>query len=165
MQSVSSRIWTRVTVSISYDDNDYTTGTSTTTPRAPPDFHMLKILLIAVHAFARYILISLSVDETLLPRYMNLSTNFPELLFRVEISPSWLKHMYCFVCIHMETNASSCLLQAMQQGFNLDRWICKKCYIICIVYIHNSFCGILSASCFFSVKQFSFIRSIDVQST
>ena len=29
MQSVSSRIWTRVTVSISYDDNHYTTGTST----------------------------------------------------------------------------------------------------------------------------------------
>ena len=28
MLSVSSRIWTRVTVSISYDDNHYTTGTS-----------------------------------------------------------------------------------------------------------------------------------------
>ena len=28
MQSVSSRIWTRVAVSISYDDNDYTTGTA-----------------------------------------------------------------------------------------------------------------------------------------
>ena len=28
MQSVSSRIWTRVAVSTSYDDNDYTTGTS-----------------------------------------------------------------------------------------------------------------------------------------
>ena len=27
MQSVSSLIWTRVAVSISYDDNDYTTGT------------------------------------------------------------------------------------------------------------------------------------------
>ena len=27
MQSVSSRIWTRVTVSISYDDNHYTMGT------------------------------------------------------------------------------------------------------------------------------------------
>ena len=26
MQSVSSRIWTRVAVSISHDDNDYTTG-------------------------------------------------------------------------------------------------------------------------------------------
>ena len=29
MQSVSSRIWTRVAVSISYDDNHYTMGTST----------------------------------------------------------------------------------------------------------------------------------------
>ena len=28
MQPVSSRIWTRVAVFISYDDNDYTTGTS-----------------------------------------------------------------------------------------------------------------------------------------
>ena len=28
MQLVSSRIWTHVAVSISYDDNDYTTGTS-----------------------------------------------------------------------------------------------------------------------------------------
>ena len=30
MLSVSCRIWTRVAVSISYDDNDYTTGTSWT---------------------------------------------------------------------------------------------------------------------------------------
>ena len=30
MQSVSSRIWTCVVVSISYDDNDYTMGTSIT---------------------------------------------------------------------------------------------------------------------------------------
>ena len=29
MQSVLSKIWTRDAVSISYDDNDYTTGTST----------------------------------------------------------------------------------------------------------------------------------------
>ena len=28
MQSDSSRIWTRVAVSIYYDDNNYTTGTS-----------------------------------------------------------------------------------------------------------------------------------------
>ena len=28
MQSVSTRIWTRVTMSISYDDNQYTTGAS-----------------------------------------------------------------------------------------------------------------------------------------
>ena len=29
MQSVSSRIWTRIAAFISYGDNDYTTGTST----------------------------------------------------------------------------------------------------------------------------------------
>ena len=29
IQSVSSKIWTHVAVSISYDDNHYTTGTST----------------------------------------------------------------------------------------------------------------------------------------
>ena len=28
MQPVSSKIWTRVAVSISYDNNNYTTGTS-----------------------------------------------------------------------------------------------------------------------------------------
>ena len=33
MQSVSSRIWTRVAVFISYDDNNYTTGTSTDAQR------------------------------------------------------------------------------------------------------------------------------------
>ena len=32
MQSVSSRIWTRVAVFISYDDNDYTPGTSQQKP-------------------------------------------------------------------------------------------------------------------------------------
>ena len=33
MQSISSRIWTRVAVSISYDDNHYIMGTSTNSQR------------------------------------------------------------------------------------------------------------------------------------
>ena len=37
MLSVSSRIWIRVAVSISYDDNHYTTGTKT--PRLLHDYH------------------------------------------------------------------------------------------------------------------------------
>ena len=48
MQSVSSRIWTRAAVFISYDDNNYTTGTSLLhhghlliTPRAPPYFFII----------------------------------------------------------------------------------------------------------------------------
>ena len=38
MQSFSSRIWTHVAVSISYDDNDYTTGTPYSPDLAPCDF-------------------------------------------------------------------------------------------------------------------------------
>ena len=58
------------------------------------DFHMINSLLIAIHAYAGYILTSLSVDETLLLRYLNLSTNFRGPPFRVEMAPSHLKHMY-----------------------------------------------------------------------
>ena len=36
MQSVSSRFWTRVAVSISYDDNHYTTGTLQISYRKKP---------------------------------------------------------------------------------------------------------------------------------
>ena len=50
------------------------------------DFHISDDLSIAVHGFARSILISFSVDETLLPRYVNVSTNFRESPFRVEMS-------------------------------------------------------------------------------
>ena len=42
------------------------------------DFHMIVSLSIAVHAFARRILMSLSVDEALLPRYVDFSSNFRE---------------------------------------------------------------------------------------
>ena len=37
------------------------------------DFHMIDNLLIAVHAFASCTMMSFSVDETLIPRYMNFS--------------------------------------------------------------------------------------------
>ena len=60
-------------------------------------------------------------------------------------------HILRFVCVHVEINASCCLLQVMQQGFGLGRCICKKRYVICIVCFHYSFCWISSASCFFLV--------------
>ena len=40
-----------------------------------PDFYMIDSLLIVVHVFTMRMLTSLSVDEILLPRYVNLSTN------------------------------------------------------------------------------------------
>ena len=48
----------------------------------------------AVNAFTRCMLTSLSIDEILLPRYVNLSTNFRGLPLRVEMAPSHLKHIY-----------------------------------------------------------------------
>ena len=40
------------------------------------DFHIINNLLKAIHTFTGYILMSFSVDEMLLLRYLNLSTNF-----------------------------------------------------------------------------------------
>ena len=45
MKSFSSRIWTRVAVSISYDDKHYTTGTSF------PEASSLKVSIVAVLMF------------------------------------------------------------------------------------------------------------------
>ena len=39
------------------------------------DFHMIDRLSLAVHAFASHVSMSVSVDETLLPRKVNLSIN------------------------------------------------------------------------------------------
>ena len=62
------------------------------------DFHMTDSLSIAVHAFVTHVWMSISVDETLLPRLVNLSTSFRELPFCAEILPLWLKHMYSVLC-------------------------------------------------------------------
>ena len=57
------------------------------------DFPMIDNLSIAFHIFDRFMLTSLSVDEMLLPRYVNLSTDFSGLPLRVEKAPFCLKHM------------------------------------------------------------------------
>ena len=53
-------------------------------------FHMIDSLLIAVQDFVSHMLISFSVDETLLPRYVNLSTHLRGVPSSVEMSPVWL---------------------------------------------------------------------------
>ena len=52
------------------------------------DFHMTDSLSIAVHAFVSRVSMSFSVDETLLPRYVNLSTSFREVPSSVEMWPA-----------------------------------------------------------------------------
>ena len=48
---------------------------------------MTDSLSMAIHAFASRMLMSVSVDETLLSREVNLSTSFRELPFSEEMSP------------------------------------------------------------------------------
>ena len=54
------------------------------------DFHMIESLSIAVHAFISRVSMSFSVDETLLPRYVNLSTSLREAPSSVVMLPVWL---------------------------------------------------------------------------
>ena len=60
-----------------------------------------SIWSIAVHTFTRHILTSFSVNETLLPRYVNLSTSFRGPPYRVEIASSHWKHMYSVMVMFM----------------------------------------------------------------
>ena len=68
------------------------------------DFHMIDDLFVADHAFPIHVLTSLSVDEILLPRYVNCSTGFRGLPLSMEMSPFFLKHMtrenvwMCLIC-------------------------------------------------------------------
>ena len=53
-------------------------------------------------------LTSLSVDEILLPRYINWFTNFRGFLFNMEMTPFCFKHGYSFlICNHVVANASA----------------------------------------------------------
>ena len=58
------------------------------------DFYTTDRISIVVHAFASHVLMPVLVDETLLPRQVNLSTSFRELQFSVVMLPLWLKHAY-----------------------------------------------------------------------
>ena len=59
---------------------------------------MIESLSIAVHAFVSRVSMSFSVDETLLPRKVNLSTSFKEVPSSVEMSPFLLKHINSVLC-------------------------------------------------------------------
>ena len=74
---------------------------------ARSDFHMINNLSIAIHAFPMYILTLLSVDEILLPRYVNWSINFKDLQSSVEMASFCLKHSTLF---YLSSRTGQCLL-------------------------------------------------------
>ena len=64
------------------------------------DFHMIDNPSIAFYSDVRRILISLSVGEILLPRYLSLSTYFRSLPLQKEMAPSsYLKHIYSVLLV------------------------------------------------------------------
>ena len=70
MQSVSSRFWTRVAVSISYDDNHYSTGT----------FKMMISITVSAYLFI-YFLKALSFWSTLIPGIKHIDIFFQYAIF------------------------------------------------------------------------------------
>ena len=58
MQSVRSRIWTRIAVFISYGDNDYTTGTSDKGVAPSPTLGVVAIEKVDMQSNQTYILVS-----------------------------------------------------------------------------------------------------------
>ena len=81
------------------------------------DFHMIDNLGIAVHSFAMHMLTSLSVDEILLPRYVNTPINFWGLPQCGDGSFLFKIHEISFICLHIKTDAFCYLLV----GFSLGR--------------------------------------------
>ena len=67
------------------------------------DFHLIDNLSITFYTFTKCMLTSLSVDEVLLPRYVDLSMS-------VDGSFMFKTYILCFICMHIEANASNCLL-------------------------------------------------------
>ena len=127
------------------------------------DIHMIDHLSIADHAFLTHMLTSLSVDEILLLRYVNLSINFSGLPLQV-VGRSFLFRIneLCFIWIHVADNASRCLLLVMQQGFGLGRCISEERLIICVVCICHSFCRILSSSYLFFFLMWNHFLLLDL---
>ena len=86
---------------------------------ARSDFHMIDIQSIAYHAFASHVLMSFSVDETLLQKSVNLSISFRGPPLSVDMSPLCSKHMYS-------------VLSALAWGSMLPAarsWLCSRAWM------------------------------------
>ena len=123
------------------------------------DVHVTDSLSRAVHAFSSHVLMSFSVDETLLPMAVNLSRGS---LFSVEMSPLWLKHTYSVLSAltrrHMPPTArsrlcnrdSACADVLARSAMSLAK---SASVIVCAWYL------LLLSFAYW--KSFYFIKSID----
>ena len=90
---------------------------------------------------------SFSVDSTLLPRYVNLSTSLSGVPSRVEMSPVWLQHIYSVLCaLTQRPMLAAARSKLCRSVFGLVRCICQYRYVIGVVGIGDCCCGVSSAS-------------------
>ena len=100
------------------------------------DFHKINSLSKAFHAFIKLMLILLSVDKMLLPRYVNWSTDFRGWPLWVQITPFCLKCNFTVKCL---------LLLALGYAVGIQLGLMHLYKAICLVSVCHNFCGILSA--------------------
>ena len=132
------------------------------------DFYMIDSLSTADHAFACHVLMSFSVDETLLPRLVNLSISIRELPFSWDMSPLWfwLKPIYFDL---------SALIRRPLLCAAFSR-LCRRDSAWAGAFVSSAMSSVQSASIivrvgycllleFSSVRPFSFNKSTYAQST
>ena len=107
------------------------------------------------------------LDEILLPVYVNLSTNFKGLLLNVKMASPHLKHMnsilFVFKWKPMPLASCSRLCSRDLAWAGVFARDTKSFQKSTSVLVSGGYCRLFAF--FFSVKTFSFIRSIDVPST
>ena len=107
------------------------------------DSHMIDSLLIAVHAFVSRVSMSFSVDSTLLPRYVNLSTSLSGVTWCRLFNYS----TYIPFCVHW--HGGQCLQLLVPKHAIVFRlvWVYLPYrYVIGVVGVGNCFCRVPSAS-------------------
>ena len=87
------------------------------------NFFKVDNLWIVIYAFSMHMLISLSIDEISLPRYMKWSSNFRGLSFNVEMVLSCLKLMHIHLCVCAWNKYKTAFLWANNHMFKAKNWL------------------------------------------
>ena len=157
MQSVSSRIWTRVAVSISYDDNDYTTGTSNIITDRKPTILYYRPNLSTCPSIVNWNLAyspEISIILSLYLLYVGLLQNnielqiccLPEFIFCFDISDFFLLLSSSFV--YLKENSQH-LLDAgsiLQVGYKGSFWRSWHPDLLCHILIWSFFSWVVYCS-------------------
>ena len=134
MQSVSSRIWTRVAVSISYDDNHYTTGTPQSLMLATPlsPFFLDTIFFISSLGCKTFSIIT----YFLVLCFIYLSSSF----VHFKNGPKYITRRAVLVFIPLLRNlvSRSFLVLLKYYFFPSSPFVCYQYFLVLIILLYSS---------------------------